>query len=51
MENPMVEQMETYAVRARAIATLCDNQEQTKVSLINPYLELPRGRLTPRGAA
>ena len=47
----MVEQMETYAVRARAIAALCDNQEQTKVSLINPYLELPRGRLTPRGAA
>lgn len=48
MENPMVEQMETYAVRARAIAALCDNQEQTKVSLIN---QLPRGRLTPRGAA
>ncbi len=34
------ERMETFAVRARAIADLCDNEEQTKVSLINPYLEM-----------
>lgn len=36
----MLEQMETYAVRAKAIIPLCDNEEQTKISLINPYLEL-----------
>lgn len=40
MQEGMLEQMETFAVRARAIAPLCDNEEQTKVSLINPYLEL-----------
>ena len=40
VQEGMLEQMETFAVRARAIAPLCDNEEQTKVSLINPYLEL-----------
>ncbi len=34
------ERMETFAVRARAIVSFCDNEEQTKVSLINPYLEM-----------
>ena len=32
--------METFAVRARSIVHLCENEEQTKVSLINPYLEM-----------
>lgn len=36
----MLEQMETYAVRSRAIVPLCGSEEQTKISLINPYLEL-----------
>ena len=34
------EQLETFAVRAKAIAGYCDNEEQTKVSLVNPFLEL-----------
>lgn len=34
------EQLKTFAVRAKAIAGYCDNEEQTKVSLVNPFLEL-----------
>jgi len=34
------QQMEAYALRARPIAKKCDNEQQTKVSLINPYLEM-----------
>jgi len=34
------QQMEAYALRARSIAKMCDNEQQTKVSLINPYLEM-----------
>lgn len=36
----MKERLEVFAARARSIAEHCDNEEQTKVSLINPYLEL-----------
>ena len=36
----LLQQMETYAVRARAIVEHCDNEAQTKVSLVNPYLEM-----------
>ncbi len=34
------QRMETFAVRTGAIVDFCDNEEQTKVSLINPYLEM-----------
>lgn len=40
LKQELKERMETFAVRARAIVGLCDNEEQTKVSLINPYLEM-----------
>lgn len=40
LHEELKERMETFAVRARAIVGLCDNEEQTKVSLINPYLEM-----------
>ena len=36
----MLEQMETYAKLARERAPHCNSEEQTKISLINPYLEL-----------
>ena len=39
-KQELKERMETFAVRARAIVSFCDNEEQTKVSLINPYLEM-----------
>ena len=38
--NPeLLEKLETHAVRVRSIREYCSNEEQTKVSLINPYLE------------
>ena len=40
LHQELKERMETFAVRANAIADLCENEEQTKVSLINPYLEM-----------
>ena len=40
LNQELKERMETFAVRARAIVGLCDNEEQTKVSLINPFLEM-----------
>ena len=36
----MEEKVEAFAARARRIFLHCDNEEQTKISLINPYLEL-----------
>ena len=39
-KQELKERMETFAVRARSIVNFCDNEEQTKVSLINPYLEM-----------
>ena len=35
----LLEKLESHAVRVRSIRDLCTNEEQTKVSLINPYLE------------
>ena len=40
LHQELKERMETFAVRARAIVHFCDNEEQTKVSLINPFLEM-----------
>ena len=38
--NPeLLEKLETHAVRVRSLREYCSNEEQTKVSLINPYLE------------
>ncbi|MCY4192078.1 MAG: type I restriction enzyme HsdR N-terminal domain-containing protein, partial [Rhodospirillaceae bacterium] len=33
------ERLQTFAARAKRVAPLCVNEQQTKVSLINPYLE------------
>lgn len=39
-DSRLEESLEAFATRARRIAPECDNEEQTKVSLINPYLEI-----------
>ena len=39
-DGRLEEKLEAFATRAKRIAPACDNEEQTKVSLINPYLEL-----------
>ena len=35
----LLEKLESHAVRVRSLREYCTNEEQTKVSLINPYLE------------
>ena len=35
----LLEKLESHALRVRSIQDYCTNEEQTKVSLINPYLE------------
>ena len=37
--SELLEKLETHAVRVRSLREYCTNEEQTKVSLINPYLE------------
>ena len=39
-DSRLEEKLEAFSARARRIAPACDNEEQTKVSLINPYLEI-----------
>lgn len=39
-DSQLEEKLEAFSARAKRIAPACDNEEQTKVSLINPYLEL-----------
>ena len=39
-DSQLEERLDAFAARAKRIAPLCDNEEQTKVSLINPYLEI-----------
>ena len=39
-DSRLEENLEAFSARARRIAPACDNEEQTKVSLINPYLEI-----------
>ncbi|MCY4497253.1 MAG: type I restriction enzyme HsdR N-terminal domain-containing protein [Rhodospirillaceae bacterium] len=39
-DSRLEENLEAFSTRARRIAPACDNEEQTKVSLINPYLEI-----------
>lgn len=39
-DSNLEERLKAFAARAKRIAPLCDNEEQTKVSLINPYLEI-----------
>ena len=39
-DSRLEEKLDAFSVRAKRIAPACDNEEQTKVSLINPYLEL-----------
>ena len=39
-DSRLEEKLEAFSVRAKRIASACDNEEQTKVSLINPYLEI-----------
>ena len=39
-DTKLEEQLEAFAARARRVIPDCDNEEQTKISLINPYLEL-----------
>ena len=37
--DELLEKLESHAVRVRSLQAYCTNEEQTKVSLINPYLE------------
>ena len=39
-DTPLEEHLKAFAARAKRYAPMCDNEEQTKVSLINPYLEI-----------
>ena len=39
-DSQLEERLKAFAARAKRIAPLCGNEEQTKVSLINPYLEI-----------
>lgn len=39
-DTQLEERLKAFAARAKRVAPLCDNEEQTKVSLINPYLEI-----------
>lgn len=39
-DRRLEELLDAFATRARRTAPVCDNEEQTKVSLINPYLEI-----------
>ena len=39
-DKRLEEKLEAFSARARRVAPACDNEEQTKVSLINPYLEI-----------
>ena len=34
------DRLQAFSTRAKRIAPACDNEEQTKVSLVNPYLEI-----------
>lgn len=38
-DSQFEERLNAFAARAKRIAPLCGNEEQTKVSLVNPYLE------------
>ena len=39
-DSALDERLESFATRAKRVEPACDNEEQTKVSLINPYLEI-----------
>ena len=39
-KEDMWARMQTFAAAARSLAPKCTNEEQTKISLINPYLEI-----------
>ena len=38
-DKRLEEKLEAFSARAKRVAPACDNEEQTKISLINPYLE------------
>ena len=38
-ERELFEKLEAHAIRVRSLKEYCENEEQTKITLINPYLE------------